>query len=185
MDIIQFELVAAENVAQRMNIAPGQPILAIRQEASGRKAIHLKWGLVPSWAKDSAIGNKMINTRSETLQDKPSFRSAYRQRRCLIPADGFYEWQKQGKKKQPYYIHQKNEKPFAMVGLWESWHNPTGQTIETRKTRQEEGVWLRSDGLAGGYEFPRIGGELFWPDFAVKKVGARRGRVHHPLRWRH
>lgn len=91
----------------------------------------LRWGLVPNWAKDLSIGNKLNNARSETVADKPSFRDAFRRRRCLIPADGFYEWQAQGKLKQPYYISLASAEPMAMAGLWESWRTPSGEILRT------------------------------------------------------
>jgi putative SOS response-associated peptidase YedK len=114
----------------RYNIAPTQEILAIRVEPNSgkREAAWLRWGLVPSWTKDLQAGPPMINARGETIAEKPSFRTAARRRRCLIPADGFYEWQKaadstglKGSRKQPYYIHYRDNRPFAFAGLWESW----------------------------------------------------------------
>jgi putative SOS response-associated peptidase YedK len=107
----------------RYNIAPSQDVLAVRQrqEATGPEAATLRWGLVPHWAKDAKHGS--INARAETLAGKPMFRSAYRKRRCLIPADGFYEWQKVGKAKQPFYIRMKDDQPFAFAGLWEHWEH--------------------------------------------------------------
>jgi putative SOS response-associated peptidase YedK len=113
-------------VEPRFNIAPSQYIAAIRQseEASGsaRELAMLRWGLVPFWAKDPAIGNRMINARAETVAEKPSFRAAFRQRRCLVLADGFYEWKKEGAAKTPYYISLQSGEPFAFAGLWEQWH---------------------------------------------------------------
>lgn len=106
----------------RYNIAPTQPILAVLQSSSGApfSTTWLRWGLLPSWAEDLAIGNRMINARSETLAEKPSFRKAFRERRCLIIADGYYEWKKgTGKTKQPYWIHRPGDAPFVMAGLWE------------------------------------------------------------------
>lgn len=115
----------------RYNIAPTQDVLVVRNEpASGRRtADMLRWGLIPSWSKEAkGSGPPMINARSETLAEKPMFRSAVRRRRCLIPVDGFYEWQQTaggGKgKKQPYYIHRPDDGPFAFAGLWESWKQP-------------------------------------------------------------
>jgi putative SOS response-associated peptidase YedK len=89
----------------------------------------MQWGLIPSWAKDPKIGNKLINARAETLAEKPSFRNAFKRRRCLVIADGFYEWQKLEKRKQPYYIKMQNGKPFAFAGLWESWQASPKEAI--------------------------------------------------------
>ena len=103
------------------NIAPTQEVAAVVEEDEKRKLEMLRWGLIPSWAKDPAIGNKMINARAETGHEKPSFRSAFKKRRCLILADGFYEWQKTDSGKQPFYIHMEDGSPFAFAGLWETW----------------------------------------------------------------
>lgn len=103
------------------NIAPTQEVAAVLEEDENRKLEMLRWGLIPSWADDPAVGNKMINARSETAAEKPSFRTAFRKRRCLILADGFYEWQKSNGGKQPYYIRMEDESPFALAGLWEVW----------------------------------------------------------------
>ncbi|GAP20182.1 SOS response-associated peptidase [Leptolinea tardivitalis] len=122
------------NWEPRYNVAPGQPVLAAT-DAVSRKAEWLRWGLIPSWAKDPAIGYKLINARAETLTEKPSFRQAFQKRRCLIFADGFYEWQKPafGKgKTQPYYFKRKDGRPFAFAGLWEIWQ-PDGE-VEPIKT---------------------------------------------------
>lgn len=105
------------------NIAPTQEVAAVVEEDDKRKLEMCHWGLIPSWAKDPAIGNKMINARAETVHEKPSFRSAFKKRRCLILADGFYEWQKTDSGKQPFYIHMKDGSPFAFAGLWETWKN--------------------------------------------------------------
>lgn len=91
----------------------------------------MHWGLIPSWAKDPSIGNRIINARSETVAEKPSFRAAFKRRRCLIPANGFYEWKKIGKKKQPYYVRRKDGEPFAFAGLWEPWEGEDGTVIES------------------------------------------------------
>jgi putative SOS response-associated peptidase YedK len=122
----------------RYNIAPTQAVAAVRVPAAGgesggkgpRELCFLRWGLVPSWADDPAIGNRLINARAETAAEKPSFRSAFRHRRCLIPADGFYEWQKLTGRKQPYYFHMRDGRPFAFAGLWEHWQDGD-QTLET------------------------------------------------------
>ena len=90
-----------------------------------------RWGLIPSWAKDISIGAKLINARAETLQEKPSFRESFKRRRCLIVADGFYEWKKQAGKKQPFYFRLENTEPFAFAGLWDRWHSPDGDVLET------------------------------------------------------
>lgn len=122
------------NLAARYNIAPSQDILVARavDEAGGREFAMLRWGLVPHWARDAAIGSRMINARAETLAEKPSFRDAYRRRRCLVAADGYYEWQKAPDgTKQPYHIRFDNDAPFAIAGLWDSWRAPDGETLET------------------------------------------------------
>jgi putative SOS response-associated peptidase YedK len=117
----------------RYNIAPTQEIAVIRTDAAvGRRIVSpMRWGLLPSWSKGPPSGPPMINARSETLADKPAFRTAFKSRRCLIPADGFYEWQLTpggGKgKKQPFYIHRPDGQPFAFAGLWESWQNADSQ----------------------------------------------------------
>ena len=116
----------------RYNIAPTQTIPAIvATEGGDRQFKPLRWGLIPSWSKDPAIGAKLINARSETVAEKPSFRSAFKQRRCLIVADGFYEWRKQSGKKQPFYFSLENGSPFAFAGLWEHWHDAEATQLET------------------------------------------------------
>lgn len=120
-----FEVAVLPELRPRYNIAPTQSILTIRAESGPtlhREGIVMRWGLVPFWAKDLSVGNRMINARAETVAEKPSFRQAFAKRRCLIPADGFYEWEKLANgKKQPWFIHQPDEQPFAMAGLWEVW----------------------------------------------------------------
>lgn len=106
------------------NIAPGQNILAVRQQAGRREAVLLRWGLIPSWAKEQSIGNRMINARAEGIAHKPAFRQPFRQQRCLIPADGFYEWRREGNRKQPYYIHRRDDQPMMFAGLWSRWKDP-------------------------------------------------------------
>jgi putative SOS response-associated peptidase YedK len=120
-----------EITAPRYNIAPSQIVPVIRQ-VDGREVIACKWGLVPFWAKDASIGNKLINARGETLKEKASFKNALAKRRCLIPADGFYEWQKTGKgQKQPMYIRLRDDGLFAFAGLWEEWKSPEGERLRT------------------------------------------------------
>jgi len=118
--------------APRYNIAPTQPILAVPNDGSG-KADFFIWGLIPSWAKDASIGSRMINARAETLAEKPSFRAAYKYHRCLIFADGFFEWQAQpdGKTKVPHFIRLTTGKPFAFAGLWEHWQSPEGSELRS------------------------------------------------------
>ncbi len=129
----QFDLNAVSSLAPRFNIAPSQPVAAVRlnRDTKQREFVHFHWGLIPSWAKDPAIGYKMINARSETVTEKPSFRQAFKYRRCLIPVSGFYEWQKVGKTKQPYFIHSSEGQLFAVAGLWEHWHSADGSEIES------------------------------------------------------
>jgi len=127
-------VLATPALAPRYNVAPTQAVAAVRQRpGSGeREVVLLHWGLIPSWAKDPALGARMVNARAETVADKPSFRAALRRRRCLIPADGFYEWQAVGGQKQPYYIHPQDEaQPFALAGLWEHWQGDDGARIES------------------------------------------------------
>lgn len=122
--------IPTQSINPRYNIAPTQPIAVIANDGKNRLD-YFTWGLIPSWAKDPSIGNKMINARAETLAEKPSFRNAFRRRRCLILADGFYEWQKQPgqKSKQPMYLHLQNGQVFAFGGLWEIWNTPDGSTV--------------------------------------------------------
>ena len=115
--------------APRFNIAPSQPVLALPNDATNKADLFV-WGLIPSWAKDLGIGNRMINARAETLAEKPSFRSAFRRRRCLVLADGFYEWRTDsGKSKTPMYIRLEAGTPFAFAGLWEIWNSPDGSQV--------------------------------------------------------
>jgi putative SOS response-associated peptidase YedK len=128
-----FGAATLDSLAPRYNIAPTQDIAVIRREEGSRATMSmLRWGLVPFWAKDPAIGNRMINARAETIAEKPSFRAAYQKRRCLIPADGFYEWHTADGKKLPYFISLKRGEPFAFAGLWETWQDrESGQVLET------------------------------------------------------
>lgn len=115
----------------RYNIAPTQPVAAILNQET-KKIEFLRWGLVPGWAKDIEIGNRLINARSETIMEKPSFRNAFSRRRCLILADGFYEWKKpamKGGSSQPYFFHLEDKKPFALAGIWEIWNSPDGSEL--------------------------------------------------------
>jgi putative SOS response-associated peptidase YedK len=117
-----FGASGALDVKPRYNIAPTQDIAAICLDEDGSRMLRfLRWGLVPSWAKDPSIGSRMINARAETVAEKPSFRAAYRRRRCLVLADGFYEWHQEGAGKTPYFISHIDGSPFAFAGLWEHW----------------------------------------------------------------
>ncbi len=152
----------------RYNIAPSQSVLAVITHEGERRLGPLRWGLIPFWAKEPAIGNKMINARSETVHEKPSFRSAFQRRRCLIPADGFFEWERHGyPPRQPYYLHLESGETFAFAGLWERWTPADGddpiysctilttdanallQPIHPRMPvilpKEQEEAWLQSD----------------------------------------
>ena len=133
MDLVGTPL----NLRPRYNAAPSQDVAVIRSgdpgsrsgASDGRTLAMLRWGLIPAWAKDPAIGHRLINARSETAAEKPSFRSAYRHRRCLIPADGFYEWRREGKTRQPWLFGLRGGAPFAFAGLWERWTVPAGAAL--------------------------------------------------------
>jgi putative SOS response-associated peptidase YedK len=126
------EFIFPSQVASRYNVAPTQPILVLPNDGSN-KADFFVWGLIPSWAKDPAIGSRMINARAETLSEKPAFRSAYKYHRCLVFTSGFYEWQVQPgvNTKLPHFIHLKTGEPFAFAGLWENWESPDGSNIRS------------------------------------------------------
>ena len=133
-----FDCPAPPELPARYNIAPTQPVPVVRvlragPGGTGREWATVRWGLIPPWADDPSIGNRMINARAETAAEKPSFRNAFKHRRCLVPADGFYEWAKGAGKapKQPYLIRLKSGQPFAFAGLWESWTSPDGEVIES------------------------------------------------------
>jgi putative SOS response-associated peptidase YedK len=131
---IVFDPPLQTSLAPHFNIAPSQPVLVVRRAAAADRTegalVH--WGLVPSWAKDPSIGNRMINARGETVAEKPSFRSAFRHRRCLVPASGFYEWQKMtGSRKQPWHIHRPDDAPLAFAGIWEHWEAEDGSVLQT------------------------------------------------------
>jgi len=137
--ISPFTLIAEEfrirdgngDLNPRYNIAPGQEILAVLCEEGANRLYRLRWGLIPSWADDPSIGSRMINARAETVAQKPSFRSAFDKKRCLIVADGFYEWRREGKRKSPVYVSMKSQKPFGFAGLYEIWHSPEGHEIRS------------------------------------------------------
>ncbi|MFO0879686.1 MAG: SOS response-associated peptidase [Gemmataceae bacterium] len=127
----QFDLPTVVAFEPRYNIAPTQQVLAVRATESGREAVWLRWGLIPSWAGDASIGARLLNARVETILEKPSFRVAFQRRRCLIPADGFYEWQAVAGKKQPLHFSLHDGRLFAFAGLWEQWTSPEGVMLQT------------------------------------------------------
>jgi len=126
-----FEVDGLDACPDRYNIAPTQNVLAVRLEDGRPGFAELSWGLVPAWAKDRSVGYKMINARSETAAQKPSFRSSMKQRRCIIPASGYYEWLKVGKEKQPYYVRHSEDSFLAFAGLWERWVDKEGAVLES------------------------------------------------------
>ena len=119
------------NFPPRFNVAPSQPIPIVRLADGQRQFALVRWGLLPSWVKDPKTFTLLINARGELVIDKPAFRAAMKRRRCLIPADGFYEWQADGSRKQPYFIRLKSGQPMAFAGLWECWTGPNGEELET------------------------------------------------------
>lgn len=133
IEVLVGQLASADRLAPRYNIAPGQPVPIVREDALGKR--HLKlvhWGLVPSWSKGPDPHFSMINARAETVADKPAYRAPLRYRRCLIPASGFYEWQPTGRGfKQPFAIRRKDHRPFAMAGIWEHWMGADGSELES------------------------------------------------------
>lgn len=183
-----FGFDAQPNLAARYNIAPGQDIPAVRinDAGTGRQLAGFNWGLVPSWVKDPATANHMINARGETIAEKPSFRAAFQRRRCLIPANGFYEWKSTGKGiKQPYYIQLEGGAPFAFAGIWERWEGGDGDHWETCAVVTTEATealmpihhrmpvilppeahetWLTGDVKeVGGLMMPYVGPTEAWP----------------------
>ena len=127
----EFEVAEVPAVEARYNIAPTQDILAVYESPDGREMTFYKWGLIPSWAKDASMGARLINARSETAAEKPAFRAAFKQRRCIIPADGFYEWQRIEGRKQPFFFRMRDERPFGFAGLWERWEGEGGRVLNS------------------------------------------------------
>ncbi|UCF39568.1 MAG: SOS response-associated peptidase [Gemmatimonadota bacterium] len=128
-----FKLLSVPTLPPRYNVAPTQEVAVVRQggDDAERSVGLLRWGLIPHWAKDPGIGNRMINARAESVADKPAFRNSFRERRCLVPADGFYEWAKTKHGKQPYYVRVLGGRMFAFAGLWDTWRDSTGNTLDT------------------------------------------------------
>lgn len=129
----EFGAARVHSGAPSYNFAPSRPVAVVRISPVDevREIARLRWGLIPSWSKDPSIGSRLINARAETVSEKPAFRSAFRHRRCLVPADGFYEWRKLDRTKQPFYIRMRDGRPFAFCGLWERWETPGGEAVET------------------------------------------------------
>ena len=128
-----FGIPETVDLSPRYNIAPSQDVAVIRHLSGKdyRQLDLLRWGLIPGWAKDMKLSYRMINARAETLAQKPAFRTAFKKHRCIIAADGFYEWLHSGKTKQPFFVHMKNGAVFGFAGLWESWNSPEGSTVES------------------------------------------------------
>jgi len=126
-----FRYLERPNFPPRYNIAPTQPIAIVRLVEGARHFALVRWGLLPSWVKDPKAFSLVINARGESILDKPAFRAAMKRRRCLIPADGFYEWQKAGDRKRPFFVHARTGTPLAFAGLWETWIGPNGEELET------------------------------------------------------
>lgn len=125
-----FGVVDVPHWTARYNVAPTQMVPVIRQRGdSTRQLVQMRWGLIPSWAKE--VGEGLINARAETVNEKPSFRQSFRQRRCILPATGFYEWQKVDKHKIPHFVRLKNQMPMPFAGIWDSWRAPDGQVVES------------------------------------------------------
>lgn len=127
----EFQLEETLPLEARYNIAPAQEVLAVRSFEEEREAVTLRWGLIPFWSKDATNASRLINARSETAAEKPSFRESFKRRRCIIPADGFYEWKKEGAAKRPFYFRMKDERLFGFAGLWDEWRDPQGERVET------------------------------------------------------
>ena len=119
-----------QNLKPNYNVAPSQDVPVIINDGSNHLAM-FRWGLIPFWAKDPSIGNRLINARAETVNEKPSFRHSLQQKRCLVIADGFYEWKKEGSTKRPYRITLLNKEPFGFAGLWDTWKSPTGDIVNS------------------------------------------------------
>ena len=126
-----FDVLNEIDFSPRYNIAPSQDVPVVRQQDAGRELALLHWGLIPFWAKDEKLKYSMINARADTVHEKPAYREAFKKRRCLIPASGFYEWRKEKGRKQPYNIRLKDTDIFAFAGLWEHWEGPEGEVIDS------------------------------------------------------
>jgi putative SOS response-associated peptidase YedK len=126
-----FRYLEQPNFPARYNIAPTQPIAIVRMAEGKRQFALARWGLIPAWVKDPRAFSLLINARGESVNEKPAFRGAMKYRRCLVPADGFYEWKREGEKKRPYFVRRRDGAPIAFAGLWENWMGPNGEEVET------------------------------------------------------
>jgi putative SOS response-associated peptidase YedK len=140
-----FEVNPFDDFEPRYNIAPTQNVPVVREGAKGREVAIMRWGLIPSWAKDSSMSSSLINARGETVTEKPAFSDSFVMRRCLIPADGFYEWKRTGKAKQPYHFGMRDESVFAFAGIWDRWLNPAGKIVESCSILTTQANALLSD----------------------------------------
>ena len=159
----QLEECEGDDFPARYNIPPGTDIAVIRQSPEGKRVLHrLRWGLIPHGSQGPSIGVKLNNARGESVHEKPSFKSAFSKRRCLIPASGFYEWKTEGKTKQPYYFSFKSGAPLALAGLWESWKAPDGSIVRTACI-----ITTAANALMAPVHdrMPVIVGEADWPDW--------------------
>ncbi|MGE5236953.1 MAG: SOS response-associated peptidase [Acidobacteriota bacterium] len=168
-----FALDDVPRLARRFNIAPTQSVSVVRARAGGgRELVEMRWGLIPAWAKEVSIGSRLINARAETVADKPAFRAALRHRRCLVVADGFYEWRRLENRKQPYHIRMADGRPFAFAGLWERWTPMNGEPVEscaivtTEPNELLRPIHDRMPVILEPGEFGR------WIDASVENVGA-------------
>ena len=143
-DAFQVETIRTESLPASFNVAPTDQVYAVAEHDGDRLLGAFRWGLIPFWAKDTKIGARNINARAETAAEKPAFRDSFQKRRCLIPADGFYEWQRLPKGKLPHYIYRADSKPLALAGLWASWKDP------------ESGEWVRTCTILTGSPNPLV-----------------------------
>ena len=130
-DAALFRYLEQPNFPPRYNVAPTQPVPIVRMVEGRREFALVRWGLIPAWVKDPRAFSLIINARGESVLDKPAFKNAMKYRRCLVPADGFFEWKREGERKQPYFVRRKGGGPMAFAGLWESWMGPNGEEQET------------------------------------------------------
>ena len=124
-----FELLEVPDLSPRFNVAPSQEVGTVAQATEGRAFVPRRWGLIPSWAGEASIGDRMINARSESVAEKPAFRDAFARRRCLVPADGFYEWTGRTRGRAPHHFRRRDGQPLAIAGVWEAWTIPSGDGV--------------------------------------------------------